>query len=42
LKGLTPTNATITKTSIAEFIDTLNLSDALKNELKAITLKIIL
>ena len=37
LKGLTRTNAAITKTSIAEFIDTLNVSDALKNELKAIT-----
>ena len=37
LKGLTRTNAAITQTSIAEFIDTLNVSDALKNELKAIT-----
>ena len=37
LKGLTRTNAAITKTSIAEFIDTLNVSDALKTELKAIT-----
>ena len=37
LKGLTRTNAAITKTSIAEFIDTLNVRDALKNELKAIT-----
>ena len=32
LKGLTRTNAAITKTSIAEFIDTLNVSDALKTE----------
>ena len=37
LKGLTRTNAAITQTSIAEFIDTLNVSDALKTELKAIT-----
>ena len=37
LKGLTRTNAAITQTSIAEFIDTLNVSDALKMELKAIT-----
>ena len=37
LKGLTRTNAAITQTSIAEFIDTLNVSDTLKTELKAIT-----
>ena len=37
LKGLTRTNAAITQRSIAEFIDTLNVSDALKTELKAIT-----
>jgi adenylosuccinate lyase len=37
LKGLTRTNAAITQSSIAEFIDTLNVSDKLKAELKAIT-----
>ena len=37
LKGLTRTNEAITKTSIASFIDTLNVSDALKTELKAIS-----
>ena len=37
LKGLTRTNAAITKTSIAQFIDTLNISVHLKEELKAIT-----
>ncbi len=37
LKGLTRTNETITKTSIANFIDTLEVSDAIKTELKAIT-----
>jgi len=37
LKGLTRTNAAITQSSIAEFIDTLNVSDELKAELKAIT-----
>ena len=37
LKGLTRTNSAITKSSIAEFIDTLNVSDELKLELKAIT-----
>ena len=37
LKGLTRTNAAITQSSIAEFIDTLNVSDTLKTELKAIT-----
>ena len=37
LKGLTRTNAAITRTSIAQFIDTLSISDDLKEELKAIT-----
>ena len=37
LKGLTRTNSTINKTSIQEFIDTLNVSDQLKAELKQIT-----
>lgn len=37
LKGLTRTNEAITQTSIANFIDTLNVSDAIKTELKAIT-----
>jgi adenylosuccinate lyase len=37
LKELTRTNATITKQSIAAFIDTLNVSDAIKAELKNIT-----
>ena len=37
LKGLTRTNETITQTSIAGFIDTLKVSDAIKKELKAIT-----
>ena len=37
LKGLTRTNAVITQSSIADFIDTLNVSDELKAELKAIT-----
>jgi len=37
LKGLTRTNEKITQSSIAEFIDTLEVSDAIKNELKAIT-----
>jgi len=37
LKGLTRTNATINKTSIQEFIETLTISDELKNELKQIT-----
>jgi adenylosuccinate lyase len=37
LKGLTRTNAAITKSSIAEFIDTLNVSDEIKAELKVIT-----
>jgi len=37
LKGLTRTNQKITKESIANFIDTLEINDAIKNELKAIT-----
>ncbi len=37
LKGLTRTNEAITQTSISNFIDTLNVSDALKTELKAIS-----
>ncbi len=37
LKGLTRTNEAITKTSISKFIDTLNISNSLKNELKAIS-----
>lgn len=37
LKGLTRTNSAITQTSIADFIDTLEVSDALKIELKQIT-----
>jgi adenylosuccinate lyase len=37
LKGLTRTNEAITKTSISNFIDTINVSDALKTELKAIS-----
>ncbi len=37
LKGLTRTNEAITQTSIANFIDTLEVSDAIKTELKAIT-----
>lgn len=37
LKGLTRTNEAITETSIANFIDTLDVSDAIKTELKAIT-----
>lgn len=36
LKGLTRTNEQITEKSIAEFIDTLNISDEVKKELKAI------
>ena len=34
LKGLTRTNAAITQDSIADFIDTLEVSDAIKTELK--------
>ena len=37
LKGLTRTNEAITKTSISNFIDTLEVSDAIKTELKAIS-----
>lgn len=37
LKGLTRTNERITQQSIADFINTLDLSEALKSELKAIT-----
>jgi adenylosuccinate lyase len=37
LKGLTRTNEAITKNSIHEFIATLDVSEAIKNELKAIT-----
>jgi len=37
LKGLTRTNEAITKSSISNFIDTLEVSDSIKNELKAIT-----
>mgnify|MGYP003649852379 CR=1 FL=1 len=37
LKGLTRTNEAITQESIAEFINTLDVNDSIKNELKAIT-----
>ena len=37
LKGLTRTNEAITQTSISNFIDTLEVSDAIKSELKAIS-----
>jgi len=37
LKGLTRTNTTVTKKSIANFIETLDVSEAIKTELKAIT-----
>lgn len=37
LKGLTRTNEKITQTSISNFINTLEVSDAIKKELKAIT-----
>lgn len=37
LKALTRTNADVTAESIAEFIDTLNVSDAVKAELHALT-----
>jgi len=37
LKGLTRTNVGITKSSIQDFIDTLDISEALKSELKLIT-----
>ena len=37
LKGLTRTNESITQVSISNFIETLNVSDDIKSELKAIT-----
>ncbi len=37
LKSLTRTNEAITQTSISSFIDSLNVSDAIKTELRAIT-----
>jgi adenylosuccinate lyase len=37
LKGLTRTNKTITQQSISNFIDTLEVNDSIKTELKAIT-----
>ena len=37
LKGLTRTNEAITQNSISNFIDTLEVSDTIKSELKAIT-----
>ncbi|WP_299114416.1 adenylosuccinate lyase [uncultured Winogradskyella sp.] len=37
LKGLTRTNEAITQSSISNFIDTLEVSDTIKNELKTIT-----
>lgn len=37
LKALTRTNEAITASSIAQFIDALDLSDAVKQELKAVT-----
>ncbi len=37
LKGLTRTNEAITQTSISNFIDTLQVSDVIKTELKAIS-----
>jgi len=37
LKGLTRTNEKINQQSIASFIDTLEVSDAIKTELKQIT-----
>ena len=37
LKDLTRTNSQINAKSIAEFIDTLNVSDKIKQELKSIT-----
>jgi len=37
LKGLTRTNAKINQKSIADFIDTLDVSESIKKELKAIT-----
>ncbi len=37
LKGLTRTNATVSQKSMADFIDSLDISDTIKKELKAIT-----
>lgn len=37
LKGLTRKNEAVTKTTVHEFVDTLNVSDELKTELKCIT-----
>jgi len=37
LKGLTRTNEALTQTSLSNFIDTLEVSDAIKTELKAIS-----
>ena len=37
LKGLTRTNKSVTQSNISDFIDTLEISDALKAELKLIT-----
>jgi adenylosuccinate lyase len=37
LKGLTRTNDKITQKSLADFIDTLEVSDSIKAELKAIS-----
>ncbi len=37
LKGLTRTNTNVTKQSIADFIETLTISETIKTELKAIT-----
>lgn len=37
LKGLTRTNETVNQNSISNFIDTLDVNDSIKNELKAIT-----
>ena len=37
LKGLTRTNAKITQKSMADFIESLDVSDSIKDELKAIT-----
>lgn len=37
LKGLTRTNESITKQSITSFIDALDVSDEIKDELKVIT-----
>lgn len=37
LKALTRTNQTVTEQSIKEFIETLNVSDRIKDELRAIT-----